>query len=268
MHLAQKQYIDQTQQSAYELRRLNRELSQANNVVLQVNDELFRTLAKMFDARDPYVGSHAAQVSRYAVAIASELGITGKQLDAVRQAGYLHDIGKMAIPESILHKPSKLIDAEYTLVKLHAPLGAAFVETSQGLRHLAPLIRYHHERWDGQGYPKGLAGEAIPLGARILNVADAVEAMAADRPYHRGMSIQEIIAEVRRCSGTQFDPAVTEVFVRLAEREGKVLVVNSARDVERRYINQSQSSPEQDVYTQNIYAYIAKQNAGLQRLEP
>src|SRR5581483_7820681 len=141
-----------------------------NDAILRLNDELFEMLARFFDARDPYVGGHAATVANYATIIASELGITGERLKQVRQAAILHDIGKIAIPEKILHKESKLTDAEYELMKSHVKVGAELIESSEGLRHLAPFIRYHHERWDGRGYPSGLAAEEIPLEARILNV--------------------------------------------------------------------------------------------------
>ncbi len=217
------------------LESVNHELTVANHAIQQRNDELFLTLAKIFDARDPYVGNHAAQVAAYAVAIATEIGFSHERVEIVRQSGYLHDIGKIAIPEVILHKPAKLTDMEFAFIKKHANIGADFVATSQGLRHLAPFIRHHHERWDGGGYPDGLAGDLIPLEARILNVCDAVEAMASDRPYSRAMSIDEIVAEVRDCVGKQFDPMVVVAFIRVAERVGTQLIFNSARAVTAHY---------------------------------
>lgn len=202
----------------------------ANETIQQLNDELFAMLGKVFDARDPYVGEHAAQVAIYAAAIAEELELPPAQVKIIRQSGYLHDIGKIAIPESILHKPSSLTDEEYTLVKSHTEIGANLIASSKALSHLAPFIRHHHERWDGKGYPDGLANEAIPLEARILNLCDSVEAMASDRPYHLAKSINEIVAEVVRCTGTQFDPVVVKAFVRIVERQ-RDLIVNSARHV-------------------------------------
>jgi putative nucleotidyltransferase with HDIG domain len=216
------------------LERVNQDLAQASQAINQLNDELFLTLARVFDARDPFVGGHAAQVATYAAAIATDLDLPEDQVKIIRQAGYLHDIGKIAVPESILHKPGKLTAEEYAIVKTHVSVGAEIIEASQGLRHLAPFVRYHHECWDGRGYPEGLRGNEIPLEARILNICDSVEAMAADRPYRKGMSVEEIIAEVRRCQGTQFDPTIVEVFIRIIEREGHQFVVNSAREVERK----------------------------------
>ncbi len=213
------------------LKGVNRDLSNANQAIRQLNDDLFLTLAKVFDARDPYVGGHAAQVAAYAVAIAKELGLPAEHVQIIQQCGYLHDIGKIAIPESILHKPGALSRTEFEFVQKHADIGADFVGTSHGLRHLAPFIRHHHERWDGQGYPLGLAGQTIPLEARILSVCDAVEAMASDRPYHRAMTVYQIIAELERCASHQFDPGVVEAFTRIIEREGEAFVVNSARTV-------------------------------------
>ncbi len=222
-------------ESLQSLKRANEDLSQANRAILQLNDELFLTLAKIFDARDPYVGGHAAQVSTYAVAIGSEMKLPAAQIEELRRGAYLHDIGKIAIPESILHKPARLTDEEYELVKTHAEIGGDFIATSQGLRHLVPFIRHHHERWDGRGYPAGLAGDSIPLEARILNLCDSVEAMASDRPYHKSMSSEEIIAEIRRCAGKQFDPNVVAMFIRVVEKHGPDFVVNSARTVAAQY---------------------------------
>lgn len=223
------------QEALQTLESFNRELTAANQAIQQVNDELFYTLAKVFDARDPFVGGHAAQVATYAVAIGQELGLPTARIEMLRQSALLHDIGKIAIPEAILHKPGKLTAAEYEFLKKHTDIGADFIETSHGLRHLAPFIRHHHERWDGRGYPAELAGEAIPLEARILNVCDSVEAMASDRPYSRAKSVDEIIKEVINCAGLQFDPVVAKAFVRIAEREGAQLIINSARAVAAQY---------------------------------
>jgi HD-GYP domain-containing protein (c-di-GMP phosphodiesterase class II) len=210
----------------------------ASYAIRQLNDELFQTLAMILDSRDPYVGGHASQVARYAARLAQEVGLPPERVEQVRQAGCLHDIGKISIPEQLLHKPAKLTPEEYEHLKTHAALGGEFLAPSKALRPLAPFVRSHHERWDGTGYPDGLAGEAIPLEARILAVCDAVEAMASDRPYQQARSVQEIIAELERCAGTQFDPVVVAVFVRLAAEEGETFIINSAREVLRRQATQ------------------------------
>jgi putative nucleotidyltransferase with HDIG domain len=226
------------------LEGVNRELLEANANVRELNDELFLTLAKIFDARDPFVGGHAAQVAVYAMSVATELELSPDRIEVIRQAALLHDIGKIAIPEVILHKSGRLTEAEYTFLKRHTDIGADFIATTKSLRHLAPFVRYHHERWDGKGYPSGLAREDIPLEARILNLSDSVEAMASDRPYHRAMSSAEIITEIRHCVGEQFDPLVAGAFIRVAQRQGASFIVNSARTV----VDQHNADPgEQDL---------------------
>jgi len=240
MYYAQKQYVERTEESAQELQRMNQQLTRANaeivaasKAIKELSDELFLVLAKIIDARDPYVSSHTTKVADYAVAIAAELGLPALRVESIRQAALLHDIGKIGVSEQILNKPAKLSDEEYEIIKIHTSLGAELLETCQSLRHLAPLVEHHHEWWNGTGYPDHLQGEAIPLESRILAVCDAVEAMASDRPYSRAMSLDEIIAELRRCAGTQFDPNIVEKFVRVTERRGRQFVVNSARDVVR-----------------------------------
>jgi putative nucleotidyltransferase with HDIG domain len=221
--------------------RANQEVVTASRAIQELNNELFSILAKIVDVRDPYVTSHTTRVAEYAVAVASELGLPLARVETIRQAALLHDIGKIGIPEDILHKPTRLTDEEYHLVQRHTELGAELLETCQGLRHLVPLVKHHHERWDGTGYPERFQGEAIPLEARILAVCDAVEAMASDRPYSRARSLDQIVAELQQCAGTQFDPAIVAVFVKVARRRGNDFVVNSARDVVQRQAEQQRS---------------------------
>ncbi|MGE5139230.1 MAG: HD-GYP domain-containing protein, partial [Rudaea sp.] len=238
VHLLQKRNVDRAAQSSLELKHTTQELVQTNREVLaanqafrEINQELFLTLSRALDARDPYVSGHATQVARYSVAIAGELGLSIERVSRLQQAALLHDLGKVGIREQILNKPETLSDEEYDYVKEHAILGADLVSNSRALNSLAPFIRCHHERWDGTGYPDGLSGEQIPLEARILAVSDAIEAMASERPYHRAMPLSEIIAEIQRCAGTQFDPQVVAAFVNVAQQSNGDLVVNSARSV-------------------------------------
>lgn len=229
---AQKQYIDRTAENVQALKALNLELLAANEEVRQVNDELLALLAKVIDFRDPYVFNHSDQVGIYAAAIAEEMGLPPETINRLRRAAVFHDLGKIGIPDKILNKPGRLTDEEYAEIKNHVVIGAQLLESSHTLHDLIPAVLYHHERWDGKGYPEGLAGEEIPLEARILAVADVVDTMASDRPYKRGLSPAEILAELQRCSGTHFDPQVVEAFVRVIRRRGERFIVNSARRVE------------------------------------
>lgn len=239
---AQHQYVQHTQESIRELQRVNQELLQANQdarqahetvsrlnrSLVELNDEVVETLARLFDARDLNAGNHVAQVALYATLIGQELGLEGDRLKHLRWAAFLHDIGKIAIPEALLFKRSRLTADEFAVIKTHPARGAELLEGSPATRHLAEFVRQHHERWDGLGYPEGLAGETISLEARILNLCDSVEAMASDRPYSVGRTPEEVIAEVRKCAGSQFDPTIAAVFLRIVERHGPELLVNTA----------------------------------------
>ncbi|MFQ6000666.1 MAG: diguanylate cyclase [Anaerolineae bacterium] len=226
---SQMQYIKRTLSSVAELKKVNEELIKASEQIGTINQELFETLAQMIDSRDPFVYGHSQRVAEYAVAVAKELGLPEKRVELVRRAALVHDIGKIGISERILYKPTKLTPQESIYAQSHTTLGAEFLEGCHSLRDIIPYVKYHHEWFDGHGYPEGLVGEEIPLEARIMGLCDAVEAMASDRPYHQGMPVSKIIVELRRGAGSQFDPRIVEAFVRVAQREGDRLIVNTAR---------------------------------------
>lgn len=226
---SQKQYIDRTKAFVNELKDKNIILERSSAEISTLNEGLLKTLAEVVDLRDPFVLGHSQQVTNYAVLMAKKLGLNDDQVELIRKAGLLHDIGKLGIPERILLKPTKLTADEYNIVKEHVVLGAEILQASQSLHNLIPIIRHHHERYDGKGYPDGLTGEEIPIEARIVAVADAVEAMASDRPYRRAMYLDQILIELNMNSGTQFDPQVVRAFEQITTYEGEALVINSAR---------------------------------------
>ncbi len=234
LRYSQVQYIGRTRVMVQRLRSNNEVLETQSEEISTLNDELLLSLAHSIDLRDPYTLGHSQQVAKYTVMIAKELGLPPEKIEQIRKGSLLHDIGKLGVPDSILKKPGRLTADEYRAIQEHPLLGAQMLETSRTLRDLIPMVRHHHERFDGSGYPDQLIGHAIPLEARILAVADSVEAMASDRPYRRGLNQQEILAELNRCSGSQFDPRIVKLFTSLVQSKGKDLVVNSAQKVELR----------------------------------
>jgi len=169
------------------------------------------SLAKAVDARDTYTGSHSERVGELSAKVAKRLGLDAEQVELTRLAGSLHDLGKLAIPEEILRKPGTLTDSERLVLERHPQIGFRMLD-SLGVDPVADLVLHHHERWDGTGYPDGLRGEQIPLGARIIFVTDAYDAMTSDRIYRPKRSAQAALAELERCSGTQFDPGIVAAF--------------------------------------------------------
>jgi putative nucleotidyltransferase with HDIG domain len=165
------------------------------------------SLAKAVDERDAYTGSHSQRVGEYSARIARRLGADDAAVELTRLAGNLHDLGKLAIPEDVLRKPDDLSEAERLILERHPQIGFRMLE-SLGVQPVAEWVLHHHERWDGAGYPDRLAGDKIPLGARIIFVADAYDAMTSERAYSQAMPRREALAELERCAGTQFDPAV------------------------------------------------------------
>jgi len=172
-----------------------------------------KTLSNTIDAKSQWTSGHSERVTRDALKIARALGIDERQLKTIELAGLLHDIGKLGTYEEILNKPGKLTDEEMRLMQEHPGRGALILEPIKQLHEIIPIVKYHHEFFDGSGYPEGIKGMEIPLMARILTVADTVDAMSADRPYRKGRPMEAIVAELKRCSGTQFDPVIVEAFL-------------------------------------------------------
>ena len=204
---------------ALTLRKRSRELMESYRRLEESSLEAIESLNATVDAKDPYTAGHSARVQGIALAVAAELGLSSEQLDAIRFGGLFHDIGKIAVPDRILTKPGVLDREEYAAIRCHPADGAAIVSHFSRLRDAVPIIRHHHERWDGEGYPERLAGDAIPQEACIVGLADAWDAMTTDRPYRLALSVDEAAAEVRRCRGTQFSPTVVDAFFAAFRRQ-------------------------------------------------
>jgi putative nucleotidyltransferase with HDIG domain len=182
--------------------------------------DTIRSLASAIDAKDPYTRGHSDRVAALAVEIGKELGLPAAELHALEYAGILHDIGKIGVPESALQKRTQLTPEELAMVRAHPVIGAEIVSGVEFLHGAVSAIRSHHERWDGTGYPDGLAAEAIPLVARIINAADTFDACSSDRPYQGKMSQPEVIRILEGLRGRQIDPEIHDALVRVVQRRG------------------------------------------------
>jgi HD-GYP domain-containing protein (c-di-GMP phosphodiesterase class II) len=189
-------------------------LDKERNVLLQT----LTALAQMVELRDPYTGGHTQRVTDYTLLLAEELKLSSGDCNVLRLGTPLHDIGKIGIDDAILRKPDRLTPDEFEIMKTHTIRGAELLEGIPGLANLLPIVRSHHERWDGTGYPDGLAGTAIPPLARVVAVADTFDAMTTDRPYRTGLRPAAAFAEIERGIGTQFDPECARGFLRLRPR--------------------------------------------------
>lgn len=183
--------------------------------LIQAVNAMIYSLVNLLEARDPYTARHSERVAAIAVDIGREMGLPPEDLDLLERAAKLHDIGKVGIPDAVLRKTSHLSPEEWHLMRSHPVMGEVLLwPLFPYLGQVGPGVRYHHERWDGRGYPEGLAGHDIPLLARIIAVADAYEAMTSDRPYRRGKSPEEALKEIQNLAGVQFDRDVVRAFER------------------------------------------------------
>jgi putative nucleotidyltransferase with HDIG domain len=180
-------------------------------------------LTATIDAKDHITFGHSQRVAKYATAIAEAAGSKSSEIEIIRLAALLHDIGKIGVPENVLTKTSRLTTEEYETMKKHVDLSITIIKYLPSFSKVIPSVIGHHERWDGKGYPRKIAGEAIPFGARCIALADAFDAITSDRQYKINMDTDYAINEIKRNSGTQFDPELTEIFVELIA-SGKLIV--------------------------------------------
>lgn len=218
---------------AHRMRSYVDQLEEANTRLEEANLGLLQTMAAVVDAYDIYTFGHSAQVARYAEAIAKAMGLPQEEQTKIFRGGLIHDVGKVGVTDAIIGKKGRLTDEEYDALKLHTVIGAEIVSQMPQFQELVPLVRNHHERWDGRGYPDKLKGAENTLGARIMCLADSVEAMLSDRPYQSTRTLAAVVEEVKRCAGTQFDPLVVDAFLKVVQSRGESFFVNSASAVAR-----------------------------------
>jgi putative nucleotidyltransferase with HDIG domain len=197
-------------------RKVHERTEELNGALLEVEESYKNTLEALvtsLDAREHETRAHSQRVREYTLTLAREIGLREEEMVQVGRGALLHDVGKIGVPDSILLKPGKLTAEEWIEMKKHPAIGFEILRSIKFLEPAAEIVLSHQERWDGKGYPNGLGGKDIPLGARIFAVADTLDAMTSDRPYRKALTYGAALDEIRRCSGTQFDPRVAEVFL-------------------------------------------------------
>ena len=202
-----------------EIKKINDELSNTYDKLEQAYMDSIEVVRHTVEAKDPYTRGHSDRVSEYSVLIGQRLGLYDQDIRILRIGGLFHDIGKIGIPDSILLKESKLSDDEYSQIKNHPTIGAHILQNATIFQDVIPIVKHHHEKFDGTGYPGKLKGEEIPSFARIAAVADTFDAMASKRSYRNALPLDVVKAEIARCSGTQFDPEIVKVFLDILEND-------------------------------------------------
>ncbi len=188
-----------------------------------------RALINTIEAKDPYTRGHAERVGDYAVAIATAMNLKPDKVDTIKNAALLHDIGKIGVNDNVLNKKSKLTDEEFDIIKSHPSIGYDIIKDIGFLSNIMDIVKHHHEKWDGTGYPDGLKGHEIPLETTILTVADSFDAMVTDRPYRKALTVETALGEIIRCQGTQFNPAIVDVSVKVLKVYDKDIEENNRK---------------------------------------
>jgi len=176
-----------------------------------MSDGVIKTLTKIIELKDSYTCGHSERVALFALLIGEKMGLSHTEMDILRYGGWLHDIGKIGVPEAILSKPGKLTNDEYDIVRKHPVTGKEILESINPLDDILPIVLHHHEWYNGNGYPDGLKGDQIPVSARILHIADAIDAMTSDRAYRKALELSRVVNQLKIFSGVQFDPDIVKV---------------------------------------------------------
>ena len=216
-----------------EIKQINEKLEDSKEQLEQAYLDMVETLRYTVEAKDSYTRGHSDRVSEYSVLIGEKLGLPEDQIKTLRIGGLFHDIGKIGIPDSILLKPAKLTDDEYSQIKNHPSIGAHILGSAVIFKDIIPIVKHHHERYDGNGYPSRLKGEEIPYIARIAAVADTFDAMTSRRSYRGPIDIEHVKEEIKRCEGTQFDPQIAEAFLDILNNNFEKI-----KDIQEKYVSE------------------------------
>lgn len=218
-----KRFGQKLSEKSADLNLLKGKIEKLNKKANQSLIESILAFAKTIELKDHYTGEHVENTVHYATEIARKLDLDNDEIELIKQAAMLHDLGKIGISDKILLKKAKLTKKEFSEIKKHPQIAVDILRPIQFFHSLIPFILYHHERWDGKGYPSNLKGDEIPLGARVIAIADVYQALTSDRPYRKGFSKSEAVKIITAGSGTQFDPRIVEVFLRILKAENKSL---------------------------------------------
>jgi len=209
----------QTLKVLAETQAREKEVSEKLKITQKNLIDVITTFVKVIESHDPYMRGHSPRVAKYAMMLAKKMGAPNELIQNLAYAGLFHDLGMIMVPQSIIHKTTELSMKEWAVVRKHPIYSVKYIENIESLKDIIPVILHHHERWDGKGYPDKLKGEDIPLGARILFIAESYDAIVSKRPYRRARTRDEAITILRQNSGTQFDPVAIENFLYLLENK-------------------------------------------------
>ena len=216
-----------------QIKAINEKLADTFKQLEQAYMESIQTVRYTVEAKDTYTRGHSDRVSEYSVLIGKKLGLSDEDINRLKIGGLFHDVGKIGVPDNILQKNGKLSDDEYSEIKNHPTIGAHILSTASIFKDILPIVKYHHERYDGRGYPEMLKGEEIPYLARIAAVADTFDAMTSRRSYRGPIDIEHVKDEIKRCEGTQFDPQVAEAFLEILNNNYEKI-----QEIQNKYVSE------------------------------
>ena len=201
------------------INQINDELSEKNEELEQAYLDIVKVLRQTVEAKDPYTRGHSDRVSAFSVLLGKQLDLSENDLETLRVGGLFHDIGKIGIPDKVLTKNERLTDKEFSQIMKHPSIGAQILGNTKVFQDIIPIVKHHHERFDGKGYPSKLSGDKIPYLVRIVTICDAFDAMTSNRSYRKALPMKTVISEIEKCKGTQFDPEIADAFLKIIDSD-------------------------------------------------